>query len=41
MRRTRERLGPIWINDPMMTYKEACTFYVRQHGMPAPDEDED
>jgi hypothetical protein len=41
MRRTRERPGPIWINDPMMTYKEACTFYVRQHGMPAPDEDED
>jgi hypothetical protein len=39
MRRARERLGPIWINDPMMSYQEACTFYVRQHGMPPRDED--
>lgn len=40
MRRARERLTPIWSVDPMMTYREACDFYVRQHGMPA-DEDDD
>ena len=40
MRRARERLTPIWSVDPMMTYREACDFYVRQHGMPV-DVDED
>jgi hypothetical protein len=41
MRRTRERLTPTWENDPMMTYREACEIYVRQHGMPPDDESED
>jgi hypothetical protein len=40
MRRARERLTPIWSVEPMMTYEEACNFYVRQHGMPPKDEDE-
>jgi hypothetical protein len=41
MRRTRERLTPIWSVDPMMTYREACEFFVRQHGMPAQDEEDE
>jgi hypothetical protein len=41
MRRTRQRLTPTWENDPMMTYREACEIYVRQHGMPPKDEDDD
>ena len=40
MRRTLERLRPIWVVDPMMTYEETCDLYIRQHGMP-PEEDED
>jgi hypothetical protein len=40
MARALERLTPIWSVDPMMTYREACDFYVRQHGMPV-DVDED
>jgi hypothetical protein len=39
MRRARERLTPIWSVDPMMTYREACDFYVRQHGMPPQEDD--
>lgn len=34
LRVTLERLRPIWENDPVMTYREACEIYVRQHGMP-------
>jgi len=41
MRRARERLTPIWSVDPMMTYREACDFYVRQHGMPPLEDDQD
>lgn len=41
MRRARERLTPIWEVDPMMTYREACEFYVRQHGMPPQDDEDD
>ena len=41
MRRTRERLTPTWENDPMMTYREACEIYVRQHGMPPLEDDQD
>jgi hypothetical protein len=41
MRVTLERLRPIWEVDPMMSYQEACDFYVRQHGMPPKDEPEE
>lgn len=41
MRRTHQRLAPYWANDPMMTYEEACAFYVRQHGLPPTDEEEE
>jgi len=39
MARALERLTPIWSVDPMMTYREACDFYVRQHGMPPQEDD--
>jgi hypothetical protein len=41
MRVTLERLRPIWEVEPMMSYQEACDFYVRQHGMPPKDEPEE
>jgi hypothetical protein len=41
MRVTLERLRPIWEVDRMMSYQEACAFYVRQYGMPTLPDDED
>jgi hypothetical protein len=41
MRRAMEHLGPIWVNDPMMTYEEACNLYVRMHGMPEEEGDDE
>lgn len=41
MRRTHQRLAPIWANDPMMTYEEACEIYVRQNGVPPKEEDDE